>query len=237
MAAELLTRAVASTSADSAQHGRLASRLADALYRLGDRAAAEQVANRVLEYAAEPDLLVDLHWTLAQCRMLAGESPESLASLERALAAPGISTRHRARLLALAARTHLNSSEVETAGRVAAEALEAASEAGDSWAMGWALLVMALVTSARGDMTEALPLFDRALAVTESDPTLTDLRLLHAAEQGRHAGQSSTGTRRRWPRPGRPGSSRTRSARCSGWLRRTAPWPSCSSRQDAGTTR
>ena len=27
-------------------------------------------------------------------------------------------------------------------------------------------------------MTEALPLFDRALAVTESDPTLTDLRLL-----------------------------------------------------------
>ena len=178
VAAELLTRAVASTSADSAQHGRLASRLADALYRLGDRAAAEKVANRVLEYAAEPDLLVDLHWTLAQCRMLAGESPESLASLERALAAPGISTRHRARLLALAARTHLNSSELETAGRVAATAREAAAEAGDSWAMGWALLVMALVTSARGDMTEALPLFDRALAVTESDPTLTDLRLL-----------------------------------------------------------
>jgi DNA-binding CsgD family transcriptional regulator len=178
VAAELLTRAVASTSADSAQHGRLASRLADALYRLGDRAAAEQVANRELEYAAEPDVLVDLHWTLAQCRMLAGESPESLASLERALAAPGISTRHRARLLALAARTHLNSSEVETAGQVAATAREAAAEAGDSWAMGWALLVMALVTSARGDMTEALPLFDRALAVTESDPTLTDLRLL-----------------------------------------------------------
>ena len=141
VAAELLTRAVASTAADSAHHGRLASRLADALYRLGDRAAAEQMANRVLEYAAEPDLLVDLHWTLAQCRMLAGESPESLASLERALAAPGISTRHRARLLALAARTHLNSSEVETAGRVADAAREAASEAGDSWAMGWALLV------------------------------------------------------------------------------------------------
>jgi DNA-binding CsgD family transcriptional regulator len=178
VAAELLTRAVASTAADSPHHGRLASRLADALYRLGDRAAAEQVANRVLEYAAEPDLLVDLHWTLAQCRMLAGESPESLASLERALASPGISTRHRARLLALSARTHLNSSEVETAGRVADAAREAAAEAGDSWAMGWALLVMALVTSARGDMTEALPLFDRALAVTESDPTLTDLRLL-----------------------------------------------------------
>jgi len=178
VAAELLTRALAGSPAGSAEHGRLASRLADALYRLGDLAAAEQVANRALEYAAEPDLLVDLHWTLAQCRMLAGESPESLALLDRALAAPGISAQHRARLLALAARTHLNGSEVETAGRVAADALDAATEAGDNWAMGWALLVMALVTSARGDMTEALPLFDRALAVTESDPTLTDLRLL-----------------------------------------------------------
>jgi DNA-binding CsgD family transcriptional regulator len=44
--------------------------------------------------------------------------------------------------------------------------------------MGWALLMMALATSMRGDMAEALPLFDRALAVTESDPALTDLRLL-----------------------------------------------------------
>ena len=178
VAAELLTRAVASTSADPARQGWLASRLADALYRIGDRAAAEQVANRALEYATEPDLLVDLHWTLALCRMLAGESAASLASLDRALALPGISARHRAGLLVLAARTHLNGSEVERAGRVAAEALAAASEAGDSWAMGWALLMMALATSMRGDMAEALPLFDRALAVTESDPALTDLRLL-----------------------------------------------------------
>jgi tetratricopeptide (TPR) repeat protein len=37
---------------------------------------------------------------------------------------------------------------------------------------------MALVTSTRGDMNKALPLFDRALTVTQSDPTLTDLRLL-----------------------------------------------------------
>ena len=87
VAAELLTRAVASTPADSARQSWLASRLADALYRIGDRAAAEQVANRALEYATEPDVLVDLHWTLAQCRMLAGESAESLASLDRALAA------------------------------------------------------------------------------------------------------------------------------------------------------
>jgi DNA-binding CsgD family transcriptional regulator/tetratricopeptide (TPR) repeat protein len=178
VAVELLTRAVASCPADTAQHGWLASRLADALYRTGDRAEAEQVANYALEHAVDPDLLVDLHWTLAQCRMLAGESAEALATLDRALASPGISARHRARLLVLATRTHMSLSAVETAGRVATSALAAASEAGDNWAMGWALLMMALVTSVRGRMTDALPLFDRALTVTQSDPALTDLRLL-----------------------------------------------------------
>ena len=44
--------------------------------------------------------------------------------------------------------------------------------------MGWALHVLTIVTVVQGHMTDALPLFDRALAVTQSDPALTDLRLL-----------------------------------------------------------
>jgi DNA-binding CsgD family transcriptional regulator len=177
VAAELLTRAVAS-SPGSARHDWLASRLADALYRTGDMAAAEQVANRALDHATEPDLLVDLHWTLAQCRMLAGMSAESLATLDRALSSPGISARHRARLLVLAARTHNILGEAAKAGEVAASALAAAEEAGDNWAMGWALHVLTLVTAVQGRMADALPMFDRALAVTQADPALTDLRLL-----------------------------------------------------------
>jgi DNA-binding CsgD family transcriptional regulator len=178
VATELLERAVASAPAGSARHGWLASRLADALYRTGDTAAAEQVVIHTLEHAAEPDLLVDLLWTLAQSRMLAGESAESLATLDQALASPGISARHRGRLLVLAARTHCHLGEAEKAGRVAADALAAATEASDSWAMGWALHVLTLVTTMQGHLTDALPLFGRALAVTESDPALTDLRLL-----------------------------------------------------------
>ncbi len=178
VAAELLERAVASCPAGSARHGWLASRRADALYRTGDTAAAEQVVIRALEHAAEPDLLVDLLWTLAQSRMRAGESAESLTTLDRALASPGISARHRGRLLVLAARTHCHLGEAEKAGRVGASALAAATEAGDSWAMGWALHVLTLVTTMQGHLNDALPLFDRALAVTESDPALTDLRLL-----------------------------------------------------------
>ena len=178
VAAELLTRATSSSPAGSAQRGWLASRLADALYRTGDTAAAEQVATRALDQPADPDLLIDLHWTLAQCRMRAGESAESLAMLDRALAAPGLSARQRARLLVLAARTHDYFGEVEKAGQVATRALAAAAEAGDNWAMGWALHELALVTAVQGRMADALPLFDRALAVTQADPALTDLGLL-----------------------------------------------------------
>jgi DNA-binding CsgD family transcriptional regulator len=178
VAAELLRRAVASSPAGSAQHDRLASRLADALYRVGDAAEAEQVATIALALAVEPDLIVDLHWTLAQCRMRVGRFAESLAALDQALASPGISARHRARLLALTARTHCNLGEVEKAGQVAAAALAVASEDGDNWAMGWALHVLTIVTTDQGHMADALPLFDRALTVTQADPALTDLRLL-----------------------------------------------------------
>jgi DNA-binding NarL/FixJ family response regulator len=178
VAAELLARAVAGSTADTARHGWLAGRLADALYRIGDTAGAEQVANRALEHAAEPDLLVDLHWTLTQCRGLAGLTEESLSALDRALTSPGLSARHRARLLVLAARTHFSLGEVEEAGRVATQALAAASEAGDNWAMGWALHVLTIMATVQGRMADALPLFDRALTVTQSDPALTDLRLL-----------------------------------------------------------
>jgi DNA-binding CsgD family transcriptional regulator len=177
VAAELLTRAVAG-SPGSARHGWLASRLADALFRTGDIAAAEQVANRALEHATEPDLLVDLHWTLAQCRMMDGRFAESLAALDLALASPGISARHRARLLVLAARTHNILGQAAKAGEVASTALAVAEEAGDNWAMGWALHVLTLVAAVQGRLADALPIFDRAVAVTQADPTLTDLRLL-----------------------------------------------------------
>src|SRR6266702_375637 len=158
VAVELLRQAVAGSQVGTTQYDGLVGRLADALFRVGEPAEAEQVANRALAHAVEPDLIVDLHWTLAQCRMQAGRSEESLAALNRAVASSGISARHRARLLVLAARMHSHLGEVETAGRVAAAALEAASETGDNWAMGWALHVLTIVTAA--------------------DPALTDLRLL-----------------------------------------------------------
>jgi hypothetical protein len=177
VAVALLGRALDSTPAGSARHGWLASRLANALFNTGEKAAAEQVASQALEHAADPDLLVDLHWTLALCRIHAGLHAESAAMLDRALASPGLSARHHARLLVLLARTHVTSGELEKGGQAAGRALAAAEE-GDTWASGWALAMMTLVAMGREQLTEALSLSDCGLAVTRADLTLTDLTLL-----------------------------------------------------------
>ncbi|GIG61539.1 LuxR family transcriptional regulator [Longispora fulva] len=170
VAVELLRRAVPGRS-----DGVLASRLADALYRVGDPAAAEKVASRALLLASDPDVVVDLHWTLTQCRTLTGTSsdflPEALAAAE-----PG--SRHRARLLVLTARTHWGTGHVDTAARVAAEALDLGTAVGDRWATSWALHVLTIVAMTRGAVADALPLFERALAEADAEPGLTDLRLL-----------------------------------------------------------
>ncbi len=178
VAAELLRQAVGSSPVGSAQYDNLVGRLADALLRVGDFTGAEEVANRALAHAVDPDLIVDLYWTLAQCGMRTGRAADSLATLNRALDSPRISARQRARLLVLGARVRLVLGELEKAGRVADKALSVATEIGDNWAMGWALHVLTIGTATRGQLTDALPLFDRALAVTQADPALTDLRLL-----------------------------------------------------------
>src|SRR6266536_184032 len=177
-ASELLRQAVKRAPADLGEHDSLLCRLAEALYRVGDAAEAERAAHRGLATTADPDLLVDLHWTLAECRRLAGRFPESLAALNEALAQPGISARNHARLLVAIARTHRDLGQVETAGQVATGALAQAADAADDWAIGWALHVLILEAMMQGRMTDALPLFDRALDVTQADPALTDLRLL-----------------------------------------------------------
>jgi tetratricopeptide (TPR) repeat protein len=178
VAAQLLRLAVGSVPDGSAERVRLDGWLAEALYCLGDRAEAEQVAVRALPNAGDPDLRLDLLCTLAKCRMLAGRSADLLATLREALASPGLPIRHRARLLVLAARTHCNDGELDVAARVAAEALAAGEQADDSWSVGWALSAAASATMGRGQYREAVLLYDRALAVAHGDPVLIDLRLL-----------------------------------------------------------
>ncbi len=183
VAVDLLGRAVARGPDRSQQHYYLVGRLADALYRVGNVPEAEQVARRALAHTDDPELVVDLHWTIAQSLMRSGRSADAIEMLNQALARVAVSRRHRARLLVLTARVHSHLGEVERAGQVAAEALEAGSQERDNWAMAWALHVLAIVAGVQGKAVEALLQFDRALAVTQTDAALTDLRILLQVNQ------------------------------------------------------
>ncbi|HEY0640833.1 MAG TPA: AAA family ATPase [Pseudonocardiaceae bacterium] len=156
----------------------LTSWLADALYRTGDVDGAEKVAADGLTREPEPDVLVDLHWTSAQCLAAQGRSAECVSTLETALATSGLERRHRARLLVLLARAHRNHGDVDAARRVATQALAEADAVEDRSTTGWALAMLAMVQVMRGEHAEALPLFDRALAVAAGDERLADLSLL-----------------------------------------------------------
>ncbi|KAA2252546.1 AAA family ATPase [Solihabitans fulvus] len=175
VAVEFLRRAVASAPAGSEGREVLLCRLADALYRVGEHDAAERVAADALGQVAELDRVVDLHCTLMQCRAMAGRARESLVALDKELARENLTARARARLTVLAARTHWHLGEVARAGEVATAAL---AEDTDRWTTAWALHVLTIVAMVRGEMPAALPMFERALAVSQDDPALTDLRLL-----------------------------------------------------------
>ena len=176
--AVLLRQAVTRSAEGSARHDGLQCRLAEALYRVGDVGEAEQVASIALTTATDPGLLVDLHGTLAQCRALDGRFAESLTALKEALTLPGISGRQQARLLVLIAQTHRHLGEIEMVDQVAGEALSEARKSGDSWATGWSLLLLSITAAMRGRIADALPLYDQALAVTQGETALTDLRLV-----------------------------------------------------------
>ncbi|GAA4462422.1 ATP-binding protein [Phytohabitans houttuyneae] len=171
----LLRRAVAAIPAGVAPHDLLACRLADALYKSGDPGGGADVATGALEYVTRHDYLVDLHWTRTQCWAVEGRAEEALAALERALEAPIPATRHR--LLVLKARTLCMLGRLDLAGQVAESALQKATDAGDRWTIGWALGTLIFAQAMRGESAQALPLFDRALTVAETEPGLADLRL------------------------------------------------------------
>jgi DNA-binding CsgD family transcriptional regulator len=177
-AVALLRRAVRDAPLDDAVTGALAGRLADAYYRVGNVAQAERIACRALDRVRDPDVHVDLQTTVVQCRGMTGRSAESLDALNDALTRPDLEARHRARLLVLIARTHRDLGEVDTAGRVAKKALVELGPVEDRWATGWALHVLSLVAMMRGEWIDALPLFERALAIVRGDPALIDLTLL-----------------------------------------------------------
>jgi tetratricopeptide (TPR) repeat protein len=119
MAIELLREACGRSPVTTTRGAWLACRLAEAYYRSGNFDEAERVAGRAMAVATSPDVLIDLHWTMAQCQAFVGRTDESLLSLGQAIELPGVSPQQRTRLLVLAARAHRDLGQVTVAGEIA----------------------------------------------------------------------------------------------------------------------
>ena len=170
----------------------------------------------------------------------AASSPGSPTSrwprLNRALDAPGISARHRARLLVLGARTYSSHGELEKAGQLATTAL-AGGDGGqrDNWAIAWALHVLTIVTTMQGQHGRRSAVV-RPRARRDRGRSGPDRPAAAAADQhGHEPGQPWTGTRSVCARPGKASVLRASSVPSSGWRRRRPRWASCPSTPGDGT--
>jgi tetratricopeptide (TPR) repeat protein len=173
----LLRWVLESGSSGASHRDLLCCRLADALGRTGDTASAARVAREAVSRTADPNLLVDLLWTLAEAQVIEGHPDDAFAAIDRALAGPAVELRHRARLMIIAARTRCMLGQVEAGGELARGALEAATSAADLPTTARALSVLSVVCGMQGNEAESLSLCEHALAIAEGDPTLADLWL------------------------------------------------------------
>jgi tetratricopeptide (TPR) repeat protein len=158
-------------------HDLLCCRLADALRRVGEPLEAARVASHAVARTPDPDLLVDLLWTLAEAQVINERPEDALTALDQALAGPALDLRHRAQLMVIAARTRCMVGEVDVGGVLAGQALDAANAADDQLTTARALSVLTVACGMRGDEAESLRLCERALTIAEGVPTLADLWL------------------------------------------------------------
>ena len=178
VAVELLQAAVVSARWGDQRRDVLAGHLAGALVRRGQVGAAERLATQTLRRVADPDVLVSLYETLNHCQARSGRSdPDRMADeLNRVVAREDVQPRHRERLRLVVLRAHLERGRIAAAEQGAREMLGAVDE-GDRSARAGALAVLATATGMRGEVAQALAVFDEALGLTEGELGLTDLRV------------------------------------------------------------
>jgi DNA-binding CsgD family transcriptional regulator len=178
VAAELLRAVLAQLPGDDPGREALEAALVQAAFLLVLDEELERVGTRMLARALDPDRAAEIAWLVAYTLMRTGRPAGAAAVIEQALARPGTSGVHAARLRALHALILTALDRVGEAARIAGEALASAETTGDKFAAGYALHALSRVSLFRHDWPEMMARMDRALAVIGDDPQTTDLRLL-----------------------------------------------------------
>jgi hypothetical protein len=171
--AEILRRELDATpSGDEARDGLMAS-LVWALLAAGSYQEAGRQASRAPTVMTDPVRRAETYWVLTRAQVSAGRSDDAIATMRQALASAELPGEWQARMLALLAMLQRAATgDLDTADATAVQALTAAEQAGDAFA----LTDLWLTRSIQRDHLAALEAIDRALRVLGDDPAHADLR-------------------------------------------------------------
>jgi len=186
VAAELLRAVLPRLPPADPRRQPLVSHLARALSYQNEHAAVESLVTQTLPHVTDADVLVDLFEALVNAR---GTTRERLTGTAAAIdsarsTVPGLTATADNRLRMIAARAHAISNDLDAAERTAQQALAVALASDDAWVVAWSAGTVAGVMADRGDPEGALEVFDQALAATDGQPALIDVRLLMLINRG-----------------------------------------------------
>jgi DNA-binding CsgD family transcriptional regulator len=178
VAMELLRSVLGQLPGNDPRRNGLEASLVEVLFRLGLNEQAERAGVRLLARDTDPQRTAEITWLVAYATMRTGHLEEAISQVTQGLARPGLTALQTARLRALHAMTFISTGEYDRAEAVARQALAGAEQSGDRIAAGYALHDLSSVSYYRGQEALRLEYIDRALALVETDPQATDLRLL-----------------------------------------------------------
>ncbi len=180
IAVELLGRVRELTDAADPRRESLDTSLVTAQFLLGRNDDAEQLARAVLAGTRDPAVAGRMTWTLGYILLRNVRADEALAAAT-SQQLPALDAVWTARVRALQAMifTQLGAERVGEAEASAHQAEVAGEQAGDPFAVGYAVHALSLVHSRyHRDPIALLKLVDRGLAVLGDQPETNDLRLL-----------------------------------------------------------
>jgi DNA-binding CsgD family transcriptional regulator len=178
LAGTLLTRALAETDPDHPAYHELESAAMNVTLFLAQPADTERYARAVLARAPDPEQFGVASWMLSYAQSFQERHEDAMAGAALAAEHEGLPAHWVARLRARQAAAAVVTGHFDMAQTAADAAMVEAQACTDRAGIGYALNVLALLASRRGDQVEAGRLIDSALSTVGVDPQTTDLRLL-----------------------------------------------------------
>ncbi|HEY3907763.1 MAG TPA: AAA family ATPase [Streptosporangiaceae bacterium] len=176
--ADLLRATLFGLAADDPDRELLETVLVQVEFLLMRDDEVETVGRQLLSSAHDPDRAAEIAWLVAYTVMRTARPAEAASMVEQALARPGLSDVHAARLTALYAMTLVGTGRVDQATDLATSALASAQAIGDKFAAGYALQGLMWRRYHSRDFAGLLDDIDEALDVIADDPQTIDLRLM-----------------------------------------------------------